>query len=191
MNDSDNETISEGSDGEISVSASSQSESSIIGGSDEEMADNGSDGDVVEEDDSEGEGDTDEDDNADADVNARVHGGFEDVVFPELPPRSTREVFLITLSQAPPNISKEIFSSMIIDGFQASGEAVIEKWVCGKEPHKNGGSHFHMTVKLDRQKRWQRVKTYVNNTMAYRCTSRIRRRSEKKRVCMTAHTCTP
>lgn len=192
--DDNNESDIELSDGEINNLCTSQSETSIISGDEEmtsnpeDGSEDGTDdgyevieeddvdddeGDVADgEDDDEDDGeDDDEGDVADGDIgddnvngNPRGYGGFDDIIYPELPPRKTREVFLITLSQAPAEYSKEFFSTMIRDAFAMNGEGVIEKWVCAKEPHKNGGNHYHMTVKLDRQKRWQRVKTYISET---------------------------
>lgn len=87
---------------------------------------------------------------------------FDDVEFPELERRATREVFLITYSQARPDVTKESFADIVTNAIEATGnEVVVEKWVCAKERHRTDGFHFHMTVKLDRQKRWVRIKEYV------------------------------
>lgn len=86
---------------------------------------------------------------------------FEDVTLPQLPSRSTREVFLITYSQSANHYTKESFSNIILQAFLNSGNVVVEKWVCAKELHKNVGFHFHMTVKLNKQKRWAAVKRLV------------------------------
>ena len=86
---------------------------------------------------------------------------YEDVTFEELPQRATREVFLMTYSQADAQYTKEGISEIVVNAFQESGNAIVEKWVCAKEPHRNGGFHFHIALKLDRQKRWLRVKEYI------------------------------
>ena len=166
-------------DSESEILMHSEDESSVTSqvesqdGGDDQGGD--SEGDVDSDEqggDSEGDVDSDELDDGDGEdavmgnVNANQpgYGTFADIVYPELAARSTREVFLMTLAQAPADCTKESVSAMIIDAFANNGEAAIEKWVCAKEPHKNGGHHFHMAIKLDRQKRWLRVRTHISET---------------------------
>lgn len=95
---------------------------------------------------------------------ANENVGYEAIVFDELPVRATREVFLVTLAQAPDDMTKQSFSALLIEAFEENGDAVIEKWVCAKERHRDGGFHFHMAIKIDRQKRWRALKEYIRRS---------------------------
>ena len=87
---------------------------------------------------------------------------FEDIEFPELGRRDTRAVFLITHSQAAAELTKERFADIVLEAILQSGQGLnVEKWVCSKERHRNGGMHFHMSAKLNRQKRWLGIKEYA------------------------------
>ena len=87
---------------------------------------------------------------------------YDDLVYPQLDVRHTREVFLITYSQAPPQMTKEEFADMVVNSLVESGSnCVVEKWVCSKEPHRRGGIHFHLTVKLNKQRRWLSAKNLM------------------------------
>ena len=39
--------------------------------------------------------------------------------------------------------------------------AKVKHWSCCLEEHKNGGLHFHLAIKLDRNQRWISSKTYL------------------------------
>ena len=129
---------------------------------------------VMTEDDDEATNDDESDNNDDAsDVDDGIDGSdaeavddgdvenvFDCLTLPALLPRSTREVFLITYPQCAAHYTKESLSDIVIGALQ-NGVARVEKWVCAKEAHRLGGHHFHITVKLDRQKRWANVKRDV------------------------------
>ena len=86
---------------------------------------------------------------------------FPDLQFPSVGSRSTRKVYLITYSKASDSYCKESFSSIVVDAFHNTGDAIVQKWVCSKEKHTVEGFHFHMTVKLSKQRRWLAVKHKV------------------------------
>ena len=78
----------------------------------------------------------------------------------------SRSIYLITYSQAnidivPTSVS---FKDVILEAFEKNGKARIVRWMCSKEEHKDGGFHYHMVVKLDRQKRWMTVRNFLDNT---------------------------
>ena len=56
--------------------------------------------------------------------------------------------------------SRTQFSDMVLDSFYRNCKANVLRWVCGKEEHKDQGHHYHMTIKLDHQKRWLPVRNY-------------------------------
>ena len=72
----------------------------------------------------------------------------------------SRSVYLITYSQADIEKveSRLQFSDMVLDSFRKNGKANVLRWVCSKEDHKDQGHHYHMAIKLDRQKRWLSVR---------------------------------
>ena len=76
----------------------------------------------------------------------------------------SRSVYMLTYSQADMVAvpSSVYFKEIVIDAFKQNGKANIVRWVCGQEKHKEGGSHYHMVVKLDRQKRWLSVRNYLD-----------------------------
>ena len=73
---------------------------------------------------------------------------------------SVRSVYLVTYSQADEDWTRQSFSNAVVNSFE-NAEARVRQWVCAKEAHQDGGVHFHMAVKLDRQKRWLRVRNTI------------------------------
>ena len=78
--------------------------------------------------------------------------------------RENRRTYLITYAQAdllevPSCLS---FSELVLDGFN-SGKSTrhVQEWACCKEPHQDGGVHYHMAVKLSGTRRWNAVKNYI------------------------------
>lgn len=75
-----------------------------------------------------------------------------------LDPRQRRQVYLITYSRADETrFTRDDFSAAVLEAFQESPAQVLQ-WVCAQEQHADGGSHFHMALKLDRVQRWLRIK---------------------------------
>ena len=56
--------------------------------------------------------------------------------------------------------TRDGFSDAVLEAFRQT-PAQVEQWVCAKEPHEDGGDHYHMAIKLDRVQRWLRVKNYL------------------------------
>ena len=81
----------------------------------------------------------------------------------QLPPRAYRSIFLITYSQVDVNKiqSKHEFSECITGAIERATPAKVVQWVVGEEEHFNGGIHYHMGVKLDRQQRWLAVRDRI------------------------------
>jgi len=71
-----------------------------------------------------------------------------------------RSVFLVTYSQVDRELceDKEEFAKLVTGEFK---DCKIEQWVCAEEKHNDGGSHFHLALKLDRIKRWKQVRTRI------------------------------
>ena len=78
----------------------------------------------------------------------------------ELKPTQFRSVYLVTYSQAEFKKfpSKEIFAETVPQFFTSTNVKVVQ-WTCFMEEHKStGGNHYHMCIKLNRNKRWMPVK---------------------------------
>ena len=76
----------------------------------------------------------------------------------------SRSVYMLTYSQANMELvpNSVAFKDLVLDAFKQNGKASIVRWVCSTEKHQDGGSHYHMVVKLDRQKRWLSVRNYLD-----------------------------
>lgn len=86
---------------------------------------------------------------------------------PRLNGRRVRSVYLITYSKANVEIiaSRESFAVVVLDSFQnadPTSKTRVAQWVCSQERHQNGEIHYHMAVKLDRNRRWLTVRNYAD-----------------------------
>ena len=73
---------------------------------------------------------------------------------------SVRSVYLLTYSQATDEWTRHAFAEAVVEEFE-NAEARVRQWTCSQENHQDGGKHFHMAVKLDRQKRWVKVRNNI------------------------------
>ena len=68
--------------------------------------------------------------------------------------QQVRSIYLLTYNQSDLSIfpDKESFASSICEAIlKCDGpKAKIVQWTCYQEKHKNGGTHFHMAIKLNR-----------------------------------------
>jgi len=76
-----------------------------------------------------------------------------------------RRTYLVTYAQA--DITKfptrESFGNMIASHFNAGTSKVkTEYWACCLEKHQDGGSHYHLSLKLNGVKKWHQVKCNIN-----------------------------
>ena len=78
-----------------------------------------------------------------------------------LDPRTPRRTYLVTYSQADLQKypTREVFGKSVAEAFD-SGESKhkVTCWACCLEPHKDGGYHYHVSIKLTGAKRWKSVK---------------------------------
>ena len=76
--------------------------------------------------------------------------------------QDVRSVYLVTYSQADMDkfARREDFASAVVESF-SQGRAKVKHWSCCLEEHKDGGLHFHLAIKLDRNQRWISSKTYL------------------------------
>ena len=78
--------------------------------------------------------------------------------------RTFRSVYLLTYSQADIQLvpTREEFSHLVIRSIETATPAKMIHWVCSKETHADGGKHYHMAVKLDRQQRWLAIRDHLH-----------------------------
>ena len=77
-----------------------------------------------------------------------------------------RFVYLITYSQADLDLvpTREEFSAIVLDSFSnadPSSPVKVVQWACSKEEDRDGGSHYHVAVKLSARRRWLKVRNYL------------------------------
>ena len=77
---------------------------------------------------------------------------------------AVRQVYLVMYTQADLKKfpTRRCFAEAVIRSFHGTNANVLH-WVCCREVHKNGGYHYHMTIKLDRCKRWLPAKNYLKD----------------------------
>ena len=78
---------------------------------------------------------------------------------------TVRSVYLITYSSADMNKvpSREIFAEYVVEAFHHQGRARVVQYVVSLEAHRDGSPHYHMCVKLDRQKKWKNVRKFLDD----------------------------
>ena len=86
----------------------------------------------------------------------------EQEVTVELRPRKLRSIYLVTYSQANLEIfpTREMFANEVTCLFVTKKVKVVQ-WVCGMEQHDTHGVHYHLSVKLESNKRWLPVKQAI------------------------------
>ena len=74
-------------------------------------------------------------------------------------------VYLVTLSQAEGTFaSKRAFGEAVAAAFKAQfGERAVLQWAAAEERHQDGGLHYHMTIKLDRSRRFLTVRQRLDD----------------------------
>ena len=74
-----------------------------------------------------------------------------------------RSVYLTTFSQCDSShLSRAEFANIIVDAWHSRSRARICQWVVSLEAHENGGSHFHMAIKLTATSRWRAIRKLID-----------------------------
>ena len=71
------------------------------------------------------------------------------------------QTYLVMYSQAYKStfLTRESFGKEIAKAFDmGSSKAKTDYWECALQPHKDGGEHYHASIKLSGAKRWLGVK---------------------------------
>ena len=83
---------------------------------------------------------------------------------PALKNKNGRRQYLVTYSQLDVNKfpTRDSFANMIEREFNRGNSKVkVSHWACCREPHKEGGDHYHCAVKLTGQKKWFMVRENI------------------------------
>ena len=60
--------------------------------------------------------------------------------------------------------TREYFGSVIEIHFnEGNSKAKVQFWACCLEDHKNGGQHYHLSLKLSAPKKWKKVKERISS----------------------------
>ena len=84
-------------------------------------------------------------------------------------PKNARSVYIITYSQENLEIvnSREKFVEIVLEAFaQGSSTSTtnpITRWCCCQEHHQDGNIHYHMAIKLQKQRRWHSPRNYIDH----------------------------
>ena len=80
-------------------------------------------------------------------------------------PRNARSVYLITYSQANLEVvpSQTDFATIVKDALEKTGTGgtVVERWCYCRENHQDGNPHYHVAIKLNKQRRWLSARDYI------------------------------
>ena len=81
-----------------------------------------------------------------------------------LKPRQIRSIYLITYSQADKNKfpDRTSFAQAVVKCFE-TGKLKVMNWACCLEKHSTSGEHYHMAIKLTKNKRWLPIKNKMQN----------------------------
>lgn len=80
--------------------------------------------------------------------------------------RANRQVYLLTLSQAPMLLipTRQAFADAVLEAYETVKAQAIQ-WCVSKESHKlrghGSGYHYHMAIKCDRSHRWLPIATWL------------------------------
>jgi len=83
----------------------------------------------------------------------------------QLSPTVGKRQYLITYSQADLELfaTCESFGTAVAEEFNAGlGKVKVDFWACCKEQHKDGGFHYHCSVKLTGSKKWIGVRNRLS-----------------------------
>lgn len=89
---------------------------------------------------------------------------MDDFQTQQMAKRSARRTYLVTYSQADREKfpTRESFGEIVREAFNSgSGKIAVQYYACSLEPHKEGGEHYHVSVKLTAAKRWISVKKFL------------------------------
>ena len=90
--------------------------------------------------------------------NSQQSSVYEEIVSQnKLGVRQNRRTFLVTYSQADEQLcpASEDFAAMVVEAFTANDEPYPLYWACGREAHQDGGTHYHMALKFEKERKWK------------------------------------
>lgn len=121
--------------------------------------------DVQEETDNDG---TDQSSERDDELEGEETDSVQDPLIPlgepaNLQVNTNNRCYLVTYSQVDVTLvpTREAFADLCVDAFGGVGN--VDHYACAKEPHVNGGTHYHVSIKLSAGQRWFHAKNYLLN----------------------------
>ena len=80
--------------------------------------------------------------------------------FEDCDDRATARTYLLTYSQADLEKvnSTRLFADIVLEAFnEGTSKVEITRWAACREPHADGGKHYHMIIKLNGTRKWKPV----------------------------------
>ena len=90
--------------------------------------------------------------------------------FEDCDERATARTYLLTYSQADLEKvnSTRLFADIVLEAFnEGTSKVEITRWAACREPHADGGKHYHMIVKLNGTRKWKPVFNSIQNTWGF------------------------
>ena len=86
----------------------------------------------------------------------------DDIGSEELERNQVRSVYLVTYSQADKRKfpTRRSFDEAVVGAF-SHGNARILHWCCSEENHSEGGKHYHLALKVNKNQRWLPAKEHL------------------------------
>jgi hypothetical protein len=91
-------------------------------------------------------------------------------------PINARTFYLITYSQVDEDLcpSREAFADIVSSEFsakdtEAGRDSNVVHWACAKEPHTEGGFHYHLSIRLRQRRRFKDIANSIQRKYSIRC----------------------
>ena len=90
-----------------------------------------------------------------------VRGSYYQMATDSLGARDSRQVYLVTYSQADlvKYPSRREFADALVLVFSKDNNVI--QWCCCLEDHENVGKHYHVAIKLERKQRLLKIKRFL------------------------------
>lgn len=99
----------------------------------------------------------------------RSEDSESDSDFEDCDERKTARTYLLTYSQADLEKvnSTRLFADIVLEAFnEGTSKVEITQWAACREPHADGGKHYHMLVKLNGTRKWKPIFNSIRDTWA-------------------------
>ena len=85
-------------------------------------------------------------------------------------PRDTKRTYLLTYSQA--DLARvpttDFFAGIVLEALeQGKSTAQLIKWAACREPHADGGKHYHLIMQLSKPRKWSPLFQYIKDKWGF------------------------